>query len=222
MRPRVGRIGMPRQYRLMSADGHLEVPPERWSHRVPEKYRDRAPRTVHLPDGGDAQMIEGQPLLEANFLDLRAGRAEGTWQPFGLKGIQLGALPNGQGYPTPEDDRFWAAAIDLDMPVTVHVLFNRTGPRANQPTMKYPKEDPVIMQRLRRPFLEWLCNFGLPPSVSIAQLVLGGVFERYPKLKIFFAETRLGWVPFWLEHMDLWYKRHVGWAEEQLGFKPLK
>lgn len=310
---------MARQYRLMSADGHLEVPPERWSHRVPERFRERAPRTIKLPDGGDAQMIEGQPLLEANFLDLRAGRAEGTWQPFGLKvadaagtgsaeqrvkeqdedgldaevlfpamvagpvfwrnishdepykavirayndwlaeeycavapdrliglgvmpitnaqdavaemerckklglkGIQLGALPNGQGYPTPEDDRFWAAAIDLDMPVTVHVLFNRTGPRANQPTLKYPKEDPVIMQRLRRPFLEWLCNFGLPPSVSIAQLVLSGVFERYPKLKIFFAETRLGWVPFWLEHMDLWYKRHIGWAEEQLGFKPLQ
>src|SRR2546428_10007752 len=76
---------MARQYRLMSADGHLEVPPERWIHRVPEKHRERAPHTVHLPDGGDALMIEGQPLLEANFLDLRAGRSEGTWQPFGLK-----------------------------------------------------------------------------------------------------------------------------------------
>ena len=53
---------MARQYNLMSADGHLEVPPERWVHRVPEKYRDRAPHTVHLPDGGDALMIEGQPL----------------------------------------------------------------------------------------------------------------------------------------------------------------
>jgi uncharacterized protein len=230
---------MARQYNLMSADGHLEVPPERWVHRVPEKYRERAPRTVHLPDGGDAQMIEGQPLLEANFLDLRAGRAEGTWQPFGLKvadaagtgsaeqrvkeqdedgldaevlfpamvagpvfwrniahdevykaiirgyndwlaeeycavapdrlfgmgvmpitnvddaidemayckklglkGIQLGALPNAKGFPTPEDDKFWAAAIDMDMPVTVHVAFNRTGERASQPTFRYPKEIP--------------------------------------------------------------------------------
>ena len=76
---------MARKYTLMSSDGHLEVPPERWVHRVPQKYRDRAPHTVRLPDGGDALMIEGQPLLEANFLDLRAGRAEGTWQPFGLK-----------------------------------------------------------------------------------------------------------------------------------------
>ncbi len=48
------------------------------------------------------------------------------------------------------------------------------------------------------------------------------MFERHPKLKIFFAETRLGWVPFWLEHMDLWYQRHLGWAQEYLGFQPLK
>jgi hypothetical protein len=54
---------MAKQYKLMSADGHLEVPPERWTHRVPAKYRDRAPHTIHLPDGGDALMIEGQPLL---------------------------------------------------------------------------------------------------------------------------------------------------------------
>src|SRR5438046_8870668 len=76
---------MARQYDWTAGDGHLEVPPERWVHRVPEKYRDRAPRTVHLPDSGDALLIEGQPLLEANFLDLRAGRPAGQWQPFGLK-----------------------------------------------------------------------------------------------------------------------------------------
>ena len=310
---------MVREYRLMSSDGHLEVPPERWVHRVPAQYRDRAPRTVRLPDGGDALMIEGQPLLEANFLDLRAGRPAGQWQPFGikvedaagtgspqqrvqeqdrdgmdaevlfpamvagpvfwrnishdevykavirgyndwlaeeycavapdrligmgvmpitnvkdavaemehcaklgLKGVLLGALPNAKGYPTPEDDIFWAAAVDMGMPVTVHVAFNRTGARATQPTFKYPKEDPAIMGRLRRPLLEWITNFGLPPAVSIAQLVLAGVFERFPTLRVFFAETRLGWVPFWLEHADLWYQRHVAWAEQHLGFKPLK
>lgn len=52
--------------------------------------------------------------------------------------------------------------------------------------------------------------------------MLGGVFERFPRLKVSFAETRLCWVPFWLEHADLWYQRHIGWAEEQLGFRPLK
>lgn len=306
-------------YRLVSSDGHLEVPPERWVHRVPEKYRDRAPRTVTIPDGGDAILIEGQPLQEANFLDLRAGRASGQWQPFGLKvegaagvgppeqriqeqdtdgldaevlfpaqvagpvlwrnighdevykavvrgyndwlgeeycsvspdrligmgvipwtnsddaikemehcarlglkGVVLGMLPGGKAYPTPEDDEFWAAALDMDMPVTVHVSFNRTGPRATQPTFRYPIETPDVMARLRRPFLEWITNFGLPPAVGVSQLVLSGVFDRFPKLKVFFAETRLGWVPFWLEHADLWYERHRSWAEEYLGYKSLK
>ena len=310
---------MARQYRLMSSDGHLEVPPERWVHRVPQKYRDRAPRTVQLPDGGDALLIEGQPLREANFLDLRAGRAEGQWQPMGLrvedaagvgppeqrvkeqdqdgldaevlfpaqaagptlwrnishdevyktivrgyndwlgeeycpvapdrliglgvipwtnlddavaelehcanlglKGVVLGAFPNGKSYPMPEDDRFWAAAVDLGMPVTVHVTFDRNGPRQSEPTFKYPKEDPDIMRKIRRPFLEWVTNFGLRPAVGVTQTVFSGVFDRFPALKIFFAETRLGWVPFWLEHADLWYERHRGWAEEYLGFKPLK
>src|SRR5213593_2306652 len=75
---------MAKEYRLISSDGHLEVRPERWTHRVPAKYRDRAPRSVQLPDGSDGILIEGQPLQEANFLDLRAGRAEGQWQPFGI------------------------------------------------------------------------------------------------------------------------------------------
>ena len=64
----------------------------------------------------------------------------------GLKGVLLGALPNAKGYPTLEDDKFWAAALDLDMPVTVHVQLYRTGARANPPTFQYPKEDPVVMQ----------------------------------------------------------------------------
>ena len=60
----------------------------------------------------------------------------------GLKGVLLGGLPNGKGYPTPEDDRFWAAALDLDMPITVHVQLYRTGARANQPTMQIPEGRP--------------------------------------------------------------------------------
>jgi predicted TIM-barrel fold metal-dependent hydrolase len=311
---------MAREYRLISSDGHLEVPPERWTPRVPKQYQDRAPRTVHLPDGGDGLLIEGLPVQAANFLDMRAGRPAGQWQPLGLrvedaagtgspeqrvkeqdidgldaevlfpamlagpvvwrnishddvykavirayndwlaeeycavapdrllgmgvipqtniddavaelehcakqglKGILLGNFPSGKDYPTPEDDKFWAAALATGMTVTVHVKFNPlAGLIAPQPSrlFVYPKEDPALMRKLRRGLLEWITFFGLPPAVSIGQLVLAGVFDRFPAFKIFFAETRLGWVPFWLEAADLWYQRHLGWAQEYLGFKP--
>jgi predicted TIM-barrel fold metal-dependent hydrolase len=305
--------------RVISADGHLEVLPERWTDRVPQKYRDRAPRTVELPNGGQAQMIEGRPLQEAFFLDLRAGRAEGQWQPtglrvedsagtgppdqrlreqdadgmsaevlypamvsgpglwrsirhdevyksmvrayndwlgeeyapvnrnrlltmgvlpwtgvddciaemehcakLGLKGVMLGTFPSAKGYPTPEDDKFWAAALDMNMPLTAHVQFDRNGPRASDPTFIYPKNDPEVLGALRRHFLDWIISQGMGPALSISQMVLSGVFDRFPDLKMYFAETRLGWVAFWLEHADLWYRRHLHWAESELGFKPLK
>ena len=55
---------MGRKYRVISGDGHLEVSPELWIQHVPEEWRDRAPRLVRLPGGGDGWIVEGRPLLQ--------------------------------------------------------------------------------------------------------------------------------------------------------------
>jgi predicted TIM-barrel fold metal-dependent hydrolase len=78
------------EYRLISADGHVNEPPDVWTARVPAKFRDRAPRVERFAEG-DAWVIEGvaDPInfgwnvcagLEpetmngwARFEDLRAG-----------------------------------------------------------------------------------------------------------------------------------------------------
>jgi predicted TIM-barrel fold metal-dependent hydrolase len=55
-----------RKYRIISGDGHLETPPD-FVKFVPEKYKDRAPRLITLPDGGgDAWIMEGMPLTYAS------------------------------------------------------------------------------------------------------------------------------------------------------------
>ena len=307
---------------LISSDGHLEVLPERWSVRMPVRYRDKAPRTIKMPDGGDALLVEGQEPRPVPFLDLRAGRSNETWQPFGvtvadtagvgppeqriaeqdqdgleaevlfpnmqmgprlwrtmtdddayraavrayndwlgeeycavsrdrliglgvipwtnlddavaelehcaklgLRGVTLGVFPSGYGYPTPADDRFWAAAIAMKMPLTVHVGFDRQGPRAKQPTLEFPGADPKVIARLGgRTIVEWVALpfLGTAPAMSLAQTILSGVFDRLPDLQIFFAETRLGWVPFWMEEADYWYERHRHWSERLLNWKPLR
>jgi len=51
---------------------------------MPAKLREKAPRTIKLPDGGDAILVEGQPPYPAPFLDLRAGRTNETWEPIGV------------------------------------------------------------------------------------------------------------------------------------------
>lgn len=47
-----------RQYRLISADGHVNEPGDLWTSRVPAKYRDSVPR-IESFDQGDAWVIEG-------------------------------------------------------------------------------------------------------------------------------------------------------------------
>ncbi len=310
---------MAQQYDFISSDTHLEVLPERWTGRVPARYRDQMPRTVTHPDGGDAIQIEGAPLFQAAYLDLRAGRTSEDWQPFGVrveetagvgspeqrlreqdqdgcaaevlfpnmqagpglwrniaddaaylaavrayndwlgedycavnpkrliglgvmpmttiedsleelehcaeigfKGVVLSAFPNGMAYPQPEDDRLWAAALDMQMPLTVHVAFNRTDKRAEQPTFKYPAENPEILRKVRRGLVEQMALLGLPAATSFSQMIASGVFDRFPDLRIFFAETRLGWVPFWMEEANFWYERHRHRAQRYLGFQPLQ
>ena len=98
-------------------------------------------------------------------------------------------------------------AINVDLVDISAVLMRLTAALARCP----PRVD----------FVADVCNFGLRPAVGITQMIFSGVFDKFPSLKVFFAETRLGWVPFWMEHADLWYQRHLGWAQEQLGFVPL-
>jgi predicted TIM-barrel fold metal-dependent hydrolase len=50
-------LGLP-GYRLVDADSHINEPPDLWVSRVPAKFRDRAPRMEHFPQG-DAWILEG-------------------------------------------------------------------------------------------------------------------------------------------------------------------
>ena len=74
---------MSRQYRHFSADSHFECLPETWTHRVPAKFRDRAPRRIKLADGRDAIVEEGQPL-EYRGTNLFAGKSPEEFNPVHL------------------------------------------------------------------------------------------------------------------------------------------
>ncbi len=45
----------------------------------------------------------------------------------------------------------------------------------------------------------------------MGMLVLGGVFERHPDLRVVCVEADAGWVPHFMYRMDHAYKRHRYW-----------
>jgi uncharacterized protein len=137
----------------------------------------------------------------------------------GLRGVCLGVFPSGASLPTPADDRFWSAALDLDMPITIHVDLVRSG----GPLIAYPAETPELRKAIgpRRDFAAECVKYARSGGVNAIQLILDGVFERFPALRIFFAENQIGWIPLFLEMADTRYERHSGWAKELLGWRPL-
>jgi hypothetical protein len=70
---------MARDYTYVSADSHLEIDSRWWRPRVPEQWRDRAPRLVRLSSGGDAWMVENRPLIQ-NAGDLYGGKGRDVWR----------------------------------------------------------------------------------------------------------------------------------------------
>jgi predicted TIM-barrel fold metal-dependent hydrolase len=141
----------------------------------------------------------------------------------GLKGAWLSTFPSGQSYPTPEDDRFWAAALDLEMPVIVHTSFpTKVGSRETR-LFKYPRE-PQGEERPPTDFVQRFARQGPHHSGSVeaSQLVVSGVFDRFPKLQIYWAENNVGWLPYFYEQIDHEYQINRFWAERHLGLPRLK
>ena len=119
----------------------------------------------------------------------------------GLTTVTFRNWPNGGSTPSPEDDRFWAAAIDLDMKLSPHSSFGG-GSRAAEP----------VRMGMSPVFSATTGALDIGCAYSIGQLIHGGVFDRFPKLKIYVAESHAGWIPYWLNKLDdsfmHWYKFH--------------
>lgn len=66
-----------------------------------------------------------------------------------------------------------------------------------------------------------LTRFQGSTTLALIQLMFAGVFDRFPNLRIYFAETMLGWLPYTLEQIDDIYERSRHWAESYYGLEPL-
>jgi predicted TIM-barrel fold metal-dependent hydrolase len=140
----------------------------------------------------------------------------------GLKAVWLSTFPSGQSSPSAEDDRFWAAALDLEMPLIVHTSFpTKVGSRDTR-LFKYPRE-PEGEKRPPTDFVQRFARQGPHHSGSVeaSQLVVSGVFDRFPRLQIYWAENNVGWLPYFYEQIDHEYSINRFWAERHLGLPKL-
>jgi formate hydrogenlyase transcriptional activator len=65
----------------------------------------------------------------------------------------------------------------MAMPVTIHVGFNRNGPRASEPMFLFPNPDPEVLKSTRH-IVDYVARCGMGAAKSMAPLILSGVFGR--------------------------------------------
>ncbi len=113
----------------------------------------------------------------------------------GMRGVIISAWPSGGDDLGPDDQRFFAAAADLDMPVSIHIDIRRK--RDATPRL----DGPSAISRMA------LAGMLLFPPV-MCELIMSGVFDRVPRLQVLGVETQVGWIPAALEQLDHFYWRN--------------
>ncbi len=132
----------------------------------------------------------------------------------GIATAMLPNWPNGTGAPMPEDDIFWQIAVDSGFPVCAHASFG-AGAAADTRVPAGVKAGVNFA-----PINALLSGSGHRAAYTGTQLITEGVLDRFPTLRIFFAETGIGWIPAWMEHIDDEYRRHRFWASLELPHAP--
>ncbi len=106
----------------------------------------------------------------------------------GLVGVMIPACLRSRNLDHPDLIPFFAAAADLDLPVGIH-----GAPGIHLPMLGSHRFDN---------YLQVHCvSFPFDMMVAMTALVLGGVLERHPSLRVGLLESGVGWVPYFVERV---------------------
>jgi predicted TIM-barrel fold metal-dependent hydrolase len=148
---------------------------EPFFHDIAESYNEWAMEFASY----DPKRLIALPVLsvlnpEQAAADIRA------YAKRGAKSFMIGSsVPIGKTYGDPEFDPIWQAAVECGVPLGMHT----TSGRWKQPEYNYW-------------FATDLIGFQAEAQVSLSEIIYGGVFDRFPDLKIVCAEFDIGWVAY--------------------------
>ena len=109
------------------------------------------------------------------------------------------AMPPAIGYGDPRYEPLWAASQDLGMPLSLHLGAVRYG--------AVGAGEDFDTASLSRTFFVTVGDWA---KASLADIIFGGVFDRFPRLRMGSVEHELGWIPHFLRTMDYTYTQRQG------------
>ena len=133
----------------------------------------------------------------------------------GFVHFQYSGSPSGSPLPVAGDDPFWAMVQETGIVVSMHGGSSAGRPKPKAPAKATPAP-PVHDQEM----IAAMRSSGLGAQTALGVMILSGVLERFPKLKVSLIETSTGWLPQFLNQLDAVYTQHRWLGEQKLSRLP--
>ena len=158
----------------------------------------------------DPRRLKGIALINVEDVPAAIAELERT-RKAGLAGGMITVYPpEHRSYDHPRYEPFWAAAQDLEAPLSLHIDTDRPAAGTERESMKATRPSP-------------LANADHWVRMSLGHLIFNGVFERHPRLRVGSVEHELSWAPHFLDRLDYTYTqraRREGWYRYRGDARP--
>ncbi len=129
-------------------------------------------------------------------------------QALGARGCFIPGMPR-RPYNDSYYEPLWQAASASGIPLTFHRTFGGAPPDMDW--------DELVEQNVS---VAGIVNRFFSAVRPLTYLVLNGVFDRNPGLRLVAGEVNCGWIPFWAQTMDETLRTEGAWAGLELGRAP--
>jgi predicted TIM-barrel fold metal-dependent hydrolase len=122
----------------------------------------------------------------------------------GVRAVSFSENPSKLGFPSLHSshwDPFWAACQDLGVIPCLHIGSSST----------------IVVTAPDAPFDVTATLQPMNIVQAAADLVWSPVFRKFPRLKIALSEGGVGWIPYFLDKIDLVYQKQSGWTGQDYG-----
>lgn len=114
-------------------------------------------------------------------------------------------VPGRPDWGDPSFDPIYAAAERLDSPLGFHTT---------------TAHDSIGAQRFRKFMAAHTVDHPMEQMFALCGTILGGVFERFPALRIAYLESGIGWVPYMLDRLDEEFEKRGAIEAPALTMRP--
>jgi predicted TIM-barrel fold metal-dependent hydrolase len=140
----------------------------------------------------------------------------------GVKAIMIlpGIPPDGVSPCHPRIDAFWKVLTDSDTPLMIHIggdlgIISNSTAWLDSPTLpKFGSSDELQLDTYS------FCMVHIGAQNFLTAMILGGVFDRHPTLRVGMVEETGHWIGPFVENMEMWIDQTPNQVRGKLEMRP--